>query len=169
MLCMRRCNTPGSPSPGQGDRPHRSLRPAVWISVPPCHRRVRDHAAIPEPPPRIRWQALGSGPPGVFGAEIRADGRRFIASLHRNDHAARGAVGSRPGISILHLMRKGRAQMVMTPVIGMVCFAFIMVDWFGAFAISRACGGLVAIIVGAVLAWGSTVRLKLGRASPFEG
>ena len=48
--------------------------------------------------------------------------------------------------------------MFMTPVIGLVCFAVIMVDWFGGVRYFKGLpGGLVAIIVGAVIAWGSTL------------
>jgi AGZA family xanthine/uracil permease-like MFS transporter len=47
--------------------------------------------------------------------------------------------------------------MVMTPVIGLVCFAVILVDWFGGVRYFKGVpGGLVAIIVGAIIAWGST-------------
>jgi AGZA family xanthine/uracil permease-like MFS transporter len=45
----------------------------------------------------------------------------------------------------------------MTPVIGVVCFAIIVVSWFGGMRWFRGVpAGLVAIAVGSVIAWGST-------------
>ena len=46
----------------------------------------------------------------------------------------------------------------MTPVIGIVCFAVIMVSWFGGVRYPKGIpAGLVAIAVGMVIAWGSTL------------
>ena len=46
--------------------------------------------------------------------------------------------------------------MFMTPVIGVVCFAIILVSWFGGVRyFGGVPGGLVAIAVGTVIAWGS--------------
>jgi AGZA family xanthine/uracil permease-like MFS transporter len=48
--------------------------------------------------------------------------------------------------------------MFMTPVIGLTCFAIIMVSWFGGFKYPKGIpAGLVAIAVGIVIAWGSTL------------
>ncbi len=49
------------------------------------------------------------------------------------------------------------AQMFMTPVIGVVCFAVILANWFGGVRYFRGVpAGLVAIAVGVVIAWGSS-------------
>jgi AGZA family xanthine/uracil permease-like MFS transporter len=49
-------------------------------------------------------------------------------------------------------------EMFMTPVIGIVCFAIIMVSWFGGFKYPKGIpAGLVAIAAGMVIAWGSTL------------
>jgi adenine/guanine/hypoxanthine permease len=49
-------------------------------------------------------------------------------------------------------------EMYMTPVIGLTCFAIITVSWFGGVKYPKGIpAGLVAIIVGTVIAWGSTI------------
>ena len=46
----------------------------------------------------------------------------------------------------------------MTPVIGLTCFAVIMVSWFGGFRYPKGIpAGLVAIAVGMIIAWGSNL------------
>src|ERR1700686_3768929 len=48
--------------------------------------------------------------------------------------------------------------MYMTPVIGLTCFAIIMVSWFGGVKYPKGIpAGLVAILVGTVIAWGSNL------------
>src|SRR5258708_29976405 len=58
-------------------------------------------------------------------------------------------------------------EMYMTPQIGLVCFAIIMVSWFGGFKYPKGIpAGLVAIAVGTVIAWGSNIfGLGLGGLS----
>ena len=54
------------------------------------------------------------------------------------------------------------AQVFTTPVIGVVCFAVILANWFGGVRyFGGVPGGLVAIAVGTVIAWVSTA-LGLG-------
>jgi len=49
-------------------------------------------------------------------------------------------------------------EMYMTPVIGLTCFAIIMVSWFGGVKYPKGIpAGLVAIIVGMIIAWGSNL------------
>ncbi len=49
-------------------------------------------------------------------------------------------------------------EMYMTPVIGLTCFAIITVSWFGGVKYPKGIpAGLVAIIVGTAIAWGSNV------------
>jgi adenine/guanine/hypoxanthine permease len=51
----------------------------------------------------------------------------------------------------------------MTPVIGITCFAIILLSWFGGVSYQGVPAGLVAIGVGTVIAWGSTaVGLNYG-------
>jgi AGZA family xanthine/uracil permease-like MFS transporter len=53
-------------------------------------------------------------------------------------------------------------EMYMTPIIGLTCFAIILVSWFGGFKYPKGVpAGLVAIAVGMLIAWGSNL-LGLG-------
>ena len=47
-------------------------------------------------------------------------------------------------------------QMFMTPVIGITCFAIILLNWFGGVKYGKIPAGLVAIAAGSIIAWGST-------------
>jgi AGZA family xanthine/uracil permease-like MFS transporter len=46
--------------------------------------------------------------------------------------------------------------MFLTPVIGVTCFAIILLSWFGGVQYGRIPAGLVAIAAGTLIAWGST-------------
>jgi AGZA family xanthine/uracil permease-like MFS transporter len=49
-------------------------------------------------------------------------------------------------------------ELFMTPAIGLVCFAVILVSWFGGYKYPKSIpAGLVAIAVGMLIAWGSTL------------
>src|SRR5262245_33125352 len=58
-------------------------------------------------------------------------------------------------------------EMFMTPVIGIVCFAIILLSWFGGVRYYRGIpAGLVAIAAGSLIAWGSAaVGLDYGGMS----
>src|SRR3954451_18347150 len=47
--------------------------------------------------------------------------------------------------------------MFMTPMVGLVCFAVILVSWFGGVKYSGVPAGLVAIAAGSLIAWGSNL------------
>ena len=67
-------------------------------------------------------------------------------------------LGSLAGISITFISMRPAAQMFMTPVIGVVCFAVILANWFGGVRyFGGVPGGLVAIAVGTLIAWGSNL------------
>src|ERR1700734_1177333 len=55
----------------------------------------------------------------------------FIAPVIRRITPRAALLGSLAGISITFIAMRPGAQMAMTPVIGLVCFAVIMADWFG--------------------------------------
>src|SRR5947208_774741 len=62
------------------------------------------------------------------------------------------------GLSITFISMRPALEMYMTPVIGLTCFAVIMVSWFGGFRYPKGIpAGLVAIAVGMVIAWGSNL------------
>jgi AGZA family xanthine/uracil permease-like MFS transporter len=103
-------------------------------------------------------QAWEAGLTWVFVQSFVLMGGGFIAPYIRKITPRAALLGSLAGISITFISMRPGAQMVMTPVIGLVCFAVIMVDWFGGVRYFKGLpGGLVAIIVGALIAWGSTL------------
>ena len=67
-------------------------------------------------------------------------------------------LGTLAGVSIAFISLRPALEMFMTPVIGVICFAIIMLSWFGGVRYFRGIpAGLIAIAVGTVIAWGSTV------------
>src|SRR5271154_562714 len=82
----------------------------------------------------------------------------FIGPVVRRITPRAALLGSLAGISITFISMSPAAQMAITPVIGLICFAVILVDWFGGVKYPGGIpGGLVAIVVGAIIAWGSTI------------
>ena len=58
-------------------------------------------------------------------------------------------LGTLAGVSIAFISMRPAMEMFMTPVIGVVCFAIIVVSWFGGVRYFRGVpAGLVAIAVG---------------------
>jgi adenine/guanine/hypoxanthine permease len=81
----------------------------------------------------------------------------FIAPVIRRITPRAALLGSLAGISITFISMSPANQMFMTPVIGLICFAVILVSWFGGVRYFNGMpGGLVAIAVGTVIAWAST-------------
>ena len=81
----------------------------------------------------------------------------FIAPVIRRITPRAALLGSLAGISITFISMSPASQMFSTPVIGVVCFAVILANWFGGVRYFRGIpGGLVAIAVGTVIAWLST-------------
>jgi len=76
-------------------------------------------------------------------------------------------LGALAGVSITFISMRPALEMYMTPVIGLTCFAIILVSWFGNVRYPKGIpAGLVAIIVGTVIAWGSNLfGLNLGGMS----
>ena len=82
----------------------------------------------------------------------------FIAPLIRQITPRAALLGTLAGVSITFISMQPALEMFMTPVIGVVCFAIILVSWFGGVRYSRGIpAGLVAIAVGTLIAWGSTL------------
>src|SRR5450432_1615178 len=81
----------------------------------------------------------------------------FLAPIVRRITPKAALLGALAGVSISFISMKPALEMLMTPVIGVVCFAIILVSWFGGVRYWRGIpAGLVAIAVGCVIAWGST-------------
>ena len=82
----------------------------------------------------------------------------FIAPYIRKVTPRAALLGTLAGVSITFIAMRPALEMYMTPVIGVVCFAVIMVSWFGGVRYPKGIpAGLVAIAVGMVIAWGSTL------------
>ena len=78
----------------------------------------------------------------------------FIAPVIRRITPRAALLGSLAGISITFISMSPALQMMLTPVIGITCFAVILMSWFGGVRYFRGIpGGLVAIAVGTVIAW----------------
>lgn len=65
-------------------------------------------------------------------------------------------LGTLAGVSVSFIAMRPALEMFMTPILGLICFAVILVAWFGGFRYPRNIpAGLVAIAFGLVIAWGS--------------
>jgi AGZA family xanthine/uracil permease-like MFS transporter len=57
----------------------------------------------------------------------------FIAPIVRRITPRAALLGTLAGVSITFISMRPALEMYMTPVIGLTCFAVIMVSWFGGF------------------------------------
>lgn len=91
----------------------------------------------------------------------------FIAPFIRKITPRAALLGTLAGVSVTFISMRPALEMYMTPQIGLVCFAIILVSWFGGVKYWRGMpAGLVAIAVGMVIAWGSNLfGLGLGGLS----
>src|SRR5258707_2709891 len=91
----------------------------------------------------------------------------FVAPYIRKITPRAALLGTLAGVSITFISMRPALEMFMTPQIGLVCFAIIMVSWFGGVKYPMNIpAGLVAIAVGMVIAWGSNLfGLNLGGMS----
>jgi AGZA family xanthine/uracil permease-like MFS transporter len=82
----------------------------------------------------------------------------FIAPYIRKITPRAALLGTLAGVSITFISMRPALEMYMTPVIGIVCFAIIMVSWFGGYRYPKGIpAGLVAIAAGMLIALGSTL------------
>src|SRR6202522_4318714 len=82
----------------------------------------------------------------------------FVAPIVRKITPRAALLGTLAGVSITFISMRPALEMYMTPVIGLTCFAVILVSWFGGFRYPKGIpAGLVAIAVGVILAWGSNL------------
>ncbi len=82
----------------------------------------------------------------------------YIAPYIRHVTPRGALLGTLAGVSITFISMRPALEMYMTPVIGLTCFAIIMVSWFGGVKYPKGIpAGLVAIIVGMIIAWGSNL------------
>src|SRR5215831_3075020 len=83
----------------------------------------------------------------------------FIAPIVRKITPRAALLGTLAGVSIAFISMKPAQDMFSTPLIGITCFAIILASWFGGVQYFRGKvpAGLVAIGVGCIIAWGSTI------------
>src|ERR1700726_4996717 len=82
----------------------------------------------------------------------------FIAPIVRKNTPRAALLGTLPGVSVTFISMRPALEMYQTPIIGLTCFAIILVSWFGGFKYPKGIpAGLVAIAVGTIIAWGSNL------------
>jgi AGZA family xanthine/uracil permease-like MFS transporter len=88
----------------------------------------------------------------------------FIAPYIRQVTPRAALLGTLAGVSIAFISMRPALEIFLTPVIGLVCLAIILLSWFGGVRYPRGIpAGLVAIAFGMVIAWGSAaVGLDVG-------
>jgi adenine/guanine/hypoxanthine permease len=91
----------------------------------------------------------------------------FIAPYIRHITPRAALLGTLAGVSVTFISMRPALEMYMTPIIGIPCFAIILVAWFGGYRYPKGIpAGLVAIAAGMLIAWGSTlVGLNYGGLS----
>jgi len=91
----------------------------------------------------------------------------FIAPYIRKITPRGALLGTLAGVSITFISMRPALEMYMTPEIGLICFAIILVSWFGGVRYPKGIpAGLIAIVVGMLIAWGSNLfGLGLGGVS----
>src|ERR1700693_4243315 len=92
----------------------------------------------------------------------------FVAPIIRKITPRAALLGALAGVSIAFISMRPAQDMFITPVIGVTCFAIILASWFGGVRyFGGVPAGLVAIAVGCIIAWGSTLfGLNWGGMSP---
>jgi AGZA family xanthine/uracil permease-like MFS transporter len=82
----------------------------------------------------------------------------FIAPYIRRITPRAALLGTLAGVSVTFIAMRPALEMYMTPIIGLTCFAIILVSWFGGYKYPKGIpAGLVAITVGMIIAWGSNL------------
>jgi AGZA family xanthine/uracil permease-like MFS transporter len=82
----------------------------------------------------------------------------FVAPYIRQITPRAALLGTLAGVSVTFISMRPALEMFMTPQIGLVCFAIILVSWFGGVKYPKGIpAGLVAIAAGMLIAWGSTL------------
>jgi AGZA family xanthine/uracil permease-like MFS transporter len=87
----------------------------------------------------------------------------FVGPLIRKVTPRAALLGTLAGVSLTFISMRPALEMFLTPVIGVTCFAIVLLSWFGGVKYRGMPAGLVAIAVGTAIAWGSTaVGLNYG-------
>ena len=103
-------------------------------------------------------QAWEAGLTWVFVQSFVLMAGGFIAPVIRRITPRAALLGSLAGISITFISMRPGLLVFETPLIGMVCFAIILANWFGGVRYFQDVpGGLIAIAAGTLIAWGSNI------------
>ena len=103
-------------------------------------------------------QAWEAGLTWVFIQSLMLIAGGFLAPVIRRVTPRAALLGSLVGISITFVAVRPGLEMAVTPAIGLVCFAVLLIDWLGGIRYFKGVpAALVAIVVGTVIAWGSTL------------
>ncbi len=103
-------------------------------------------------------QAWEAGLTWVFVQSFVLMAGGFVAPVIRRITPRAALLGSLAGISITFISMRPGLQIFETPLIGLVCFAVILANWFGGVRYYQGVpGGLIAIAAGTIIAWGSNV------------
>ena len=82
----------------------------------------------------------------------------FVAPYIRKITPRAALLGTLAGVSVTFISMRPALEMYMTPQIGLICFAIILVSWFGGVKYPRGIpAGLIAIAAGMIIAWGSNL------------
>jgi len=81
----------------------------------------------------------------------------FVGPWIRKITPRAALLGTLAGVSVTFISMKPAVEIFLTPVIGLTCFAVILLSWFGGVKYKGVPAGLVAIAVGTVIAWGSNL------------
>ena len=91
----------------------------------------------------------------------------FIGPVIRKITPRAALLGTLAGVSITFISMAPALQMFITPVIGVTCFAIILLSWFGGVSYGKVPAGLVAIAAGTLIAWiSNSFGLHYGGLSP---
>ncbi len=104
--------------------------------------------------PMKGWQA---GLTWVFIQSFVLMAGGYLAPIVRRITPKAALLGALAGVSITFISMKPALEMFMTPMVGVVCFAIILVSWFGGVKYGGIPAGLVAIAAGTLIAWGSNL------------
>jgi AGZA family xanthine/uracil permease-like MFS transporter len=80
----------------------------------------------------------------------------FVGPWIRKITPRAALLGTLAGVSITFISMRPALEMFLTPVIGITCFAIILLSWFGGVRYRGIPAGLVAIGLGTAIAWGSS-------------
>lgn len=82
----------------------------------------------------------------------------FVGQWVRKITPRAALLGTLAGVSITFISMRPALQMFLTPTIGVLCFAILMVSWFGGMKYFRGLpAGCIALAVGTLIAWSSNL------------